>query len=272
MTEAVETFEHNGKTVEIHYDTDGDHSNPRNNDGVISTLIQENSNCINVDSDDAYLGEARDWFYRYDNADGVVRTLDREDMMRRYIAMFRPDVAYYADEWSAGDSHGWGYVTVESWTKWMGEDYEGEVTPQSAFEGEVGEYRKWATGEVFGYVITDEDGKEDSCWGFIGEEYALQSARDAAGYTCKHCEKEIMRWVGPVADPDKPSPQGFVHSCCATCHLDVEWGGDGWFHSTIKPWDWPDGKPDHVATISHRHACVDGEHLAETDQTVGSYE
>lgn len=73
------------------------------------------------------------------------------------------------------------------------------VTPKEIIEAEIKEYRTWAEGEVYGYVIERatewepkagqfEDGDEpdsmttwehiDSCWGYIGREYAETSARD----------------------------------------------------------------------------------------------
>ena len=134
---------------------------------------------------------------------------------------------------------------------------------------EVEQYDLYLTGQVYGYEIEDADGdEEESCWGFLGEEYAEQSARDAAGYTCKHCQQSIHRWVGPVVDEGEGD---FTHRCCSRCRGDVAWGGDGYYHVNIKPWDWPDGKPDHAVTIAHRHACEDGQHQAETDQKVGAY-
>lgn len=65
-------------------------------------------------------------------------------------------------------------------------------TPQEAIEGEIREYRAWAEGDVWGYVIeriVDWDRRDgegsmttwehvDSCWGFIGYEYAEQEAKE----------------------------------------------------------------------------------------------
>lgn len=68
------------------------------------------------------------------------------------------------------------------------------ATPEEIIEGEVREYRAWAEGEVYGYVIeksthwvSEDNGGaemdtweyEDSCWGFIGREDAEASAREA---------------------------------------------------------------------------------------------
>lgn len=56
----------------------------------------------------------------------------------------------------------------------------------ASLKAEVGEYSQWATGNVYGYRVVDEDGEEqDSCWGFIGEdgdygEYAMEEGVSAA--------------------------------------------------------------------------------------------
>lgn len=137
-------------------DEDGEHVNPRNNDGNVSTLIQVNHRCIDIDHDDEGLREAHERF----TEDGAL------DLMRRYLAIYRPDILHYDDNWSAGDSHGWGYVTRESWERWMGADYSGDVTPEQAFDQEVDVYRQWANGEVYGCVhVTKQD--DDSVWGFL---------------------------------------------------------------------------------------------------------
>lgn len=48
-------------------------------------------------------------------------------------------------------------------------------------ECEIEEYAAWATGDCYGYVIEDRDGNElDSCWGFCGMEYAIESAKESA--------------------------------------------------------------------------------------------
>lgn len=271
----VDTFKHNGCTVEIFIDDDSGSSNPRENDGCIATLIQENSRLLDVDDDDAGLGEARDRFDCYGRrgtsahgyAHGTKVPLDREAMMKRYLAMFRPDILHYDDWLTVGSGragYGWGYVTREAWEKWMGTDYDGDVTPEQAFDGEVTVYNQWADGEVYGYVITRKGREVGSCWGFIGEEWAEQTARDEAGYTCKHCQRSIKRWVGPVIDTKPEGSLGFAHDVCETCHAPVKWGKRrNWWRHLDRLLD-----RAHVATISHAHQCAGGEHFAETDQTV----
>lgn len=166
----VRTLRHeDGSVTLIMWDEDGEYANPRNNDGNVATLIQTNSRCSDIDDDDAGLGEARE---RFDDA-----------MMRRYLTMFRPDIAYYADYWSAGDSYGWGYVTRDAMRE-AGLSAN-PVDAQEAFDQEVSLYRQWAEGEVYGAIhltvgapvvrygaegayVDGYDVEEDSCWGFLG--------------------------------------------------------------------------------------------------------
>lgn len=199
-----------GSITYIVPDMDGEHANPREDDDMnVSTLIQENNRYSDIDVADSSLTEARERFDCYGRrgtsahgyAHGTRVRLDREAMMHRYIAIFRPDIVYYADWVSIGrDGYGWGYVTEETWRTHMypekpyGEtpeavenwlNYEPSSTPEEAFKQELDLYEQWANGEVYGgvhvsvgkpIVVLGEHGAyvdgyeedEDSCWGFLG--------------------------------------------------------------------------------------------------------
>jgi len=55
------------------------------------------------------------------------------------------------------------------------------------------EYTAWANGDCWGYVIEDEDGDDtgDSCWGFIGREYAEEQAREAFAEALKAARADL---------------------------------------------------------------------------------
>lgn len=40
----------------------------------------------------------------------------------------------------------------------------------NSLRGEVELYDQYITGDVYGYVLTHDDGEEDSCWGFFGND------------------------------------------------------------------------------------------------------
>lgn len=49
--------------------------------------------------------------------------------------------------------------------------------------GEVETYDQYLTGDVWGYIIEDDDGEHlESCWGFYGREYCEQEAADMVKY------------------------------------------------------------------------------------------
>ncbi len=54
---------------------------------------------------------------------------------------------------------------------------------------EVEEYSKWLNGECYGYIIRDESGNEvDSCWGFIGLDWAETAAKNAGAERVIHSQ------------------------------------------------------------------------------------
>lgn len=105
--------------------------------------------------------------------------------------------------WDSGQV-GWIYCSLgkaqEEWTSapkdhrwnakvhWSG----GEViTLREAIErnlkAEVEEYDMFLTGDVWGYVIEDEDGNHmESCWGFYGHKYAEEQGKEML----EHCQKK----------------------------------------------------------------------------------
>ena len=57
---------------------------------------------------------------------------------------------------------------------------------ESNLRSEVQTYDQFLTGDVWGYVIEDEDGEHvDSCWGFFGYDYCEQEGKVALEYTGK---------------------------------------------------------------------------------------
>jgi hypothetical protein len=75
--------------------------------------------------------------------------------------------------WDSGKV-GFIYVTKERAEK------EGVPDPEALLRAEVKEYDQYLRGEVYGYRVLDEAGKElDSCWGFYGD-YNVSGILDQA--------------------------------------------------------------------------------------------
>lgn len=95
--------------------------------------------------------------------------------------------------WDSGQS-GYIYISKATALEWQG----GKVLTakkravcEKGLCSVVSEFSKWLNGDCYGYIIEDSDGEElDSCWGFIGDEYAMQAARESADYYAKKVEED----------------------------------------------------------------------------------
>jgi hypothetical protein len=64
----------------------------------------------------------------------------------------------------------------KEWTK----ELEDKVI--KCLEQEVETYDQYLTGDVYGFVVYDEDGQEvDSCWGFFGDDIKENGIMDYVG-------------------------------------------------------------------------------------------
>lgn len=151
LVEEIEVPE--GYQAFVVYDQDASSDSPRGWAGNVATIINGNNRLNEIDTDDAGLREARGRF--------------TEIGMRRYIAMFRPDIALYVDYWSAGrENYGWGYVTTEA----LADQGLDATEAERCFYAEVEVYRQWAEGEVYGVIVNhEESGQEASLWGIYDD-------------------------------------------------------------------------------------------------------
>ena len=64
---------------------------------------------------------------------------------------------------------------------------------EKTLRGEVETYDDYLTGNVYGYIIEDENDEQlDSCWGFLGDyKYCLEEAQSAADWHAEQKEKEL---------------------------------------------------------------------------------
>jgi hypothetical protein len=62
---------------------------------------------------------------------------------------------------------------------------------RKAAESLIAEWNQYLSGDVWGYVIEDDNGTHiDSCWGFYGREYCEQEAQSALKYCEEHARSE----------------------------------------------------------------------------------
>lgn len=94
--------------------------------------------------------------------------------------------------WDSGQV-GWIYATRETILKeWAAPKRISKLARDKAetyLRGEVETFDQYLTGDVWGYVIEDDDGNHlDSCWGFYGQDFCEQEAQSAL----EHCQKNAL--------------------------------------------------------------------------------
>jgi len=75
-----------------------------------------------------------------------------------------------------------------------------EARAKEILEGEVQTYDQYLTGDVWGYVIEDDNGEPlESCWGFFGREYCEEQAKEALEYQeAQEAQREPSMVPAPV--------------------------------------------------------------------------
>ena len=118
--------------------------------------------------------------------------------------------------WDSGQV-GWIIVPIEQvkkeygWkvlTKKRREQIEGYL------RNEVETYDQYLTGDVWGYVIQDEDGNSDdydSCWGFFGKDNCIEAAEEALKATIEYQKTLRKKEFEDARDNLISINTGFVH-------------------------------------------------------------
>lgn len=154
-------------------------ANPRGEFEQLTNVVTVPSReYADIDADGGPLADG--WVYfmqRHNDSDAV-------ELFERWARVFHGAVTLY-DTPYRGPNSVW-YLTAD--------DQREVPDPMACIRGERDEYRAWAEGDVYGYVIerevtwrrTDVPSVEmttwelgDSCYGFYGYEYAVEAAREA---------------------------------------------------------------------------------------------
>ena len=100
--------------------------------------------------------------------------------------------------WDSGQS-GFVYTTKEKAIKAFGKAYMTIATRDKTLKclvAEVEAFDQYLTGDVYGYIVeelVDGDWKQlDSCWGFYGYDYCVESAREAVAVSHFSRQMELV--------------------------------------------------------------------------------
>lgn len=193
---AIETFEAFGLEIEIHHDTDSESPREWDNFGTIWTFQRRYNSPDKTpysDPRECLEGLAHDLFGtscpdldRLDDS-GLLELVRRRAVVLPVYCYEHGNIAYstggFSCPWDSGQV-GWTFATkAEILENWGGKILTPARRAKAAklLSAEVETYSQYANGEVYGYVLQDENGETlDSLWGMYGFEYVQEEARAAA--------------------------------------------------------------------------------------------
>ena len=136
-------------------------------------------------------GDRRDAMRYFENEATMPRSVSAEDAFKRYMRIFH-GIEVVETHWGSRRDcdHALAWVEPSERSR-AGLDTHPDYPDLAIIEGEVGEYNRWADGDTWGYVVQKRvtwqsaeamqawEDTDESCWGFIGHEYAEREAREA---------------------------------------------------------------------------------------------
>ena len=159
-----------GKEITIHYDQDC--KSPNHDDSGVKIVILHRRYSDPANGSCGKDSESVDEWCAENSAEWFIQPLFMYDHSGVALSS-----SPFSCPWDSGQV---GIIALKR-SEWAPEATEEQLSNWAA--SVASEYGQWMNGECYGYILRDSEGNEiDSCWGFIGFEYAkecaLQSAQD----------------------------------------------------------------------------------------------
>lgn len=170
MNSLIETIEHKGMVIELHYDQDGGHDCPLDwENGGVQFITFERNSTLSKRHDFSSPDEVEPWA----EANGY----DAFPLYKYEHGAVAYSTGAFSCPWDSGRV---GFVLVK-----MDEASDHDKRREIA-KGLCETVADWCNGYIYGYVVKDVDDEEvDSCWGIYGFEYAKKEATDSAEHFLK---------------------------------------------------------------------------------------
>lgn len=180
--DTIHSEEYKGFTIKIHPDENAD--SPRSDDHLGRMICFHRRYTLG----DPHAYKASDYSGWDDNEESIRRDLDGKIVIPLYLydhGGITISTKPFSCPWDSGRV-GTLYATEDDIVKWFGAK---EFTPDlidkaiEVLEAEVALYDQWLRGDVYGYTLASEcHAAEDSCWGYYGQESAIESAKEQIDY------------------------------------------------------------------------------------------
>jgi hypothetical protein len=200
--DAIETFEHQGHTIEIHHDECGESPREWDNCGMFcawhrryslgdknapkdfETMLHE---LIELVEDAEKQDAIRDLPYS-DMLDVICQEVPKLVILPVYIyehGGITLNTTGFSCPWDSGQL-GFIYLVPRK----VDEEFGGDVEKaKKILVAEIKDMDDYVTGQVYGYRIDPDTENEDSCWGFYGDiEYVREEAKFMAERMNKHAQ------------------------------------------------------------------------------------
>jgi hypothetical protein len=162
---SVESFECNGLQVGIYQDTYAESPLGRGDENLF--LITTSNRYFEVQRDGFSLDSAMDGGY---NEEFYVFPLFA--YIHSGVALSLARHGQFSDMWDSGQI-GFVFVSKKEWS--------GDRSAYEAAEALVEEWNQYLSGDVYSFVVSDENGDHlESCCGIYGLQYCIEEAKDAA--------------------------------------------------------------------------------------------
>ena len=189
-SEDVQRFEVKGLTVRIILDTEP--QNPRKEFEHAAHMVCFHRRYDLGDKHSMSVEEAKEFVERIKKQGAAVLSLYLYD--HSGITM---STSAFSCPWDSGQV---GFIYMERkdiLNNWGGKSVTKKMFMQAIelMEGEVKEYDQYLTGDVYGFIVEDEDGEYlASCWGFYGLEYAKEAATESANNEADQIAKAAQKY------------------------------------------------------------------------------
>ena len=186
--EPIEKFECAGRTIEIEYDSNASEMNPRQDTDNSTTMI-----CFHKRYNLGDEGHGYKW-QDYNGWDELEAQIVKDHKPVIIMPLYLYDHSgitisthSFNDHWDSGQV-GFIYMTAKQIREWYGKKRITKGIKEKAEKcllADVEVYDQYLRGEVYGYVITDENGEEDeadngqsSSWGYFGLDSVKEEVKD----------------------------------------------------------------------------------------------